>query len=103
MFFKGGWAFVFGWLVLVFFPLLGTETRQHTVHAELPCEYEQCPFCESSAILFVLWCVFVDSFQGEMAVKGAQFPKLNRISLKRRYDRKERIVPKSFSESFEVA
>lgn len=69
------------------------ETRQDTVHSELPYEYEQCPFCESTAILFVLWC---KCFQGEMAVEGTQFHRLNRISLKMRYNKKERIVPKSF-------
>lgn len=46
------------------------------VLAELPREYERCPFCESSAVLFVLQHKY---FQGEMDVEGAQFPKLHRI------------------------
>lgn len=46
------------------------------VLAELPREYKRCPFCGSSAVLFVLQHKY---FQGEMAVEGAQFPKLNRI------------------------
>jgi len=70
------------------------------VHAELPRSYEQCPFCENSAVPFVLWRKY---FQGEMAAGRAKFLKLNRTHFKRRQSRNERIAPQKVScASFEV-
>lgn len=64
-----------------YFNFLELRPRQHMVHAEFPHSSEQCPFCENSAVPFVLWRKY---FQGEMTAERAKFLKLNRIHFKRR-------------------